>query len=426
MDERRNNRPEYWEYGVYETGRTKPPKNHGGLVAALLVVVIFLGGLVSALGVLNIRLFAQLHNQPENDDAVSFVSGNEEATQEDAQLSVAQAEPFEAIAAPEAAGEAYLHLNPSQDSVANIPQEGGLSLQDIYEKNIPSVVSISCALDSGASTGTGVILSEQGYIVTNCHVVENARSVTVLLTDGRTFQATLVGADAASDLAVLHIEADGLIPAEFGDSGVLRVGDSVAAIGDPLGTELRGSFTNGIVSAINRDVTTGGRTLTLIQTNAALNSGNSGGPLINCYGQVVGINTLKISAFSDESGVEGLGFAIPSTTVQEIVIQLITQGYVSGRPTLGISGEAVSVFYQRYYRLPAGLYITEIEAGSCSDEAGIQPGDILISLDDTRVTGQEDLNTLLYNYQAGDTVTVIIYRGGRQYSVSLILSESRG
>ena len=428
MDERSNNQYDPWGYGVYETGRTRPPKNRGGLVAVLLVIVIFLGGLVSALGVLNIRLFAQLKTMNKEDDAVSFVSETE--AEEDYSLAVAQADPYEAIAAAETTAPTacpeYFHLNPSQDSIENIPQEGGLSLQEIYEKNICSVVSVSCALHSGSSTGTGVILSEQGYIVTNYHVVEDARAITVLLTDERTFQATLVGADAVSDLAVLYIEAEGLIPAEFGDSGVLRVGDSVAAIGDPLGTELRGSFTNGIVSAINRDVTTGGRTLTLIQTNAALNSGNSGGPLINCYGQVVGINTLKIGAFSNEPNVEGLGFAIPSTTVQEIVLQLINQGYVSGRPTMGITGEGVSVFYQRYYRLPAGLYITEVEPDSCSALVGIQYGDILISVDDMRIGSMEDLNTVLYNHQVGDSVNAIIYRAGRQYSVTLTLTESRG
>jgi serine protease Do len=202
------------------------------------------------------------------------------------------------------------------------------------------------------------------------------------------------------------------------------VGDSVAAIGNPLGEELRGTLTNGIVSAINRDVTSNGRTLTLIQTNAALNSGNSGGPLLNCYGQVIGINTLKIGAFTDEAGVEGLGFAIPSTTVKEIVEQLIHQGYVSGRPTLGITGEGLSSFYQYYYQMPAGLYITALEPGSPAERCGIEPGDLLISIDDHRITDEESYKTALYNYAIGDTVTVIIYRSGKQYSVSLTLHES--
>lgn len=422
MDERRNNQYDPWDHGIYETGRTRPPKDHRGLVAVLLVIVIFLGGLVSALSVLNIRLFAQLENQNKQEVSLSFVSEEEEAV-------AAAQESYATIAATEAQiiqEETFFSLNPSPDSVDNIPQEGGLSLQEIYEKNIPSVVSITCTMSGTTGTGTGVIMSEGGYIVTNCHVVEGARVITVLLSDERHYQASLVGADAVSDLAVLHIEAENLIPAEFGDSGVLRVGDSVSAIGDPLGTELRGSFTNGIVSAINRDVTTGGRTLTLIQTNAALNSGNSGGPLINCYGQVVGINTLKIGAFTDEAGVEGLGFAIPSTTVKEIVEQLIRQGYVSGRPTIGITGEGVSGFYQHYYRLPAGLYITDVEYGSCADRVGIEYGDILISLDGIRIGSVDEMNAFLYNCQVGDEVTAIIYRGGRQYSVILTLTEAKG
>ena len=425
MDERRNHQYDPWEHGVYETGRTRPPKNHGGIIAVLLVIVIFLGGLVSALSVLNIKLFAELNTPDDDSDPVSFVS----ETEEEETLPAATESLMATIAATEKSStqeEIPFVLNPSPSSVENVPQEGGLSLQEIYEKNIDSVVSISCTLHSGSTTGTGVIMSQGGYIVTNCHVVEGAETITVLLTDERSFQATLVGADTISDLAVLHINAENLTPAEFGDSSVLRVGDSVAAIGDPLGTEFRGTMTNGIVSAINRDVTTGGRTLTLIQTNAALNSGNSGGPLINCYGQVVGINTLKIGAFTDDAGVEGLGFAIPSTTVKEIVEQLVNQGYVSGRPTLGITGESVSNFYQRYYRLPAGLYITEVEEGCGADEVGIQPGDILISIDGTQISSSDDLNTILYNHAVGDTVNVIIYRSGRQYTVDLILTESKG
>jgi len=205
---------------------------------------------------------------------------------------------------------------------------------------------------------------------------------------------------------------------------VLRVGDSVAAIGDPLGEELRGTLTNGIVSAINRDVTTGGRTLNLIQTNAALNSGNSGGPLINCYGQVIGINTMKIGAFTDIAGVEGLGFAIPSTTVKEIVDQLISQGYVSGRPAIGITGEAVSNFYQYYYRMPAGLYITEVEDGCEAHRKGVEPGDILMSIDENRITGMESLKSALMNYSVGDVVTLTLYRAGRQLTIYIALHES--
>ena len=425
MDENKNYQPDPWESGIYETGRTRPPKSHTGLIALLLVVVIFLSGLVSFMGLLNVRLFAQLNAQPEEkESSVSFVSETEEAP-DILEIQDPEAASLEPTAAP-SADPGTFQLNPSPESVPNVPQNVGLSLQDIYDKTIGSVVSISCTGSYGASTGTGVVLTSGGYVVTNAHVVQGAGSISVLLSDERSFPATLVGADTISDLAVLHIEAEGLIPAEFGDSSVLRVGDSVVAIGDPLGMELRGTMTNGIVSAINRDVTTGGRTLTLIQTNAALNSGNSGGPLINCFGQVIGINTMKMGDFASSSGVEGLGFAIPSTTVKEIADQLIEQGYVSGRPTLGLTGETVSAFYQFYYHLPNGMYISEIDPQSDAARKGLEAGDILISVDDTRISNMDELEALLSNYDVGDTVRIVIYRAGRQYSAQLTLHESKG
>ena len=419
MDDYRNHN-EPWDPSIYGTGRTKPPKNHGGIIAVLLVIVIFLGGLVSVLGILNVKLFAQLKEASnKKDDSLSFVSQSEENLLETSPAAL-QTDPSSQLDDPR------LELDPSPDSIPNVPQEGGLPLQQIYADNIDSVVSISCTLPGGTGTGTGVILSSEGYIVTNCHVVEGALTVSIDLTDGRSFPATLVGADAVSDLAVLHIQAEDLTAARFGDSGSLKVGDSVAAIGDPLGRSLRGTFTDGIVSAINRDVTVGGRTMTLIQTNAALNSGNSGGPLINCYGQVIGINTLKIGNFVDSAGVEGIGFAIPSSTVKVIVDQLISQGYVSGRPTLGIKGERVAGFYQRYYHMPSGIFITELDPDSDAAKKGIQTGDILISINGNYITSMDDMNSVLYTCEVDDTVEVIIYRAGKQYRVNLTLSEAKG
>lgn len=291
-------------------------------------------------------------------------------------------------------------------------------------KNINSVVSITCALENGISSGTGVVLSSNGYLVTNCHVVSGARAIEVRLTDDRVFPAALVGADAVSDLAVLYVEAEDLTPAEFGSSDAIRVGDAVAAIGDPLGVELRGTMTNGIVSAINRNLSTGGRTMTLIQTNAALNSGNSGGPLINCYGQVIGINTMKIGAFVDDAGVEGLGFAIPSTTVKEIVDQLIAQGYVSGRPGMGITGETVSGFYQRYFGLPAGVYITEVTPGGPGEKAGLAARDVLTKMNGRALTCAEDLTAALAGCQAGDTVSLEVWRDRQKLTLTLRLGQA--
>lgn len=407
--------PAPWDDGEYGTGRTQPPKSHSGVIAILLIAVIFLTGTITMLGFMNVRMFRELNQrEPEPDVPICF---NPEQSGE-APVSSGGLVQIDAVqtTAPTAPAVQFPPL--ATESV-------GLTLQEIYVKCIPSVVSITTQSRSGTGTGTGVILTEDGYIVTNHHVIENGERITVQLTDDRVCAARLVGTDPASDLAVLQISADGLTSAEFGNSDGLRVGDSVVAIGDPLGVEYRGTMTDGIVSAINRNVNVNGRSMNLIQTNAALNSGNSGGPLINSCGQVIGINTIKIGAFTDSAGVEGLGFAIPSTTVKDIVEQIISQGYVSGRPWLGITGESISLFYQRYYRLPAGLYISEVAPDSNAARTGLLEGDILISVDGTKVYSQTDLDTLLYNYSAGDTVTIIIYRGGYTMQAEIVLEEAR-
>ena len=397
----RNDFNEPWVAGVYETGRTKPPKRRGGCCAAVLIVFIFLFGLLSLLSVLGVRLFNRIQEavaEPEQYALHVSEIPTEEVTEPQATESQLQNEED----APQ------MELSTSPTGQDNYPDTECLPLQDIYEENIPSVVSIATQTRTGSASGTGVILTADGYIVTNAHVVENAASATVLLTDGRELDARLVGSDSISDLAVLHVEAADLIPAEFGDSGVLRVGDSVAAIGDPLGVGLRGTLTNGIVSAINRDVNVGGRTMTLIQTNAAINSGNSGGPLINCYGQVIGIITLKIGDNASSA----------------VVNQLMEQGYVSGRPGLGLTGVALSSFYQSYFHLPSGYYIEEVLEGSPAQQVGIQPGDVLVSVEDTQVSTGDDIAAALYGYEVGDDVDIVISRNGRYYQVELELIEA--
>lgn len=417
MDERKRNHTD-WDNSVYGTGPTEPPKSRGGLLALLLILIIFLCGIITVLGILNVKLFHKLQTQTDNDLPISFTTGETEPVQTDP---IAAAETL-----PAGDPSASLDLQQAPAGISNIPAEGGLPLQDIYAQNIDSVVSITCTLSGGISSGTGVIFSEAGYIVTNAHVIESAAAISVQLTDGRVLPADVVGSDEISDLAVLYIEADSLTPAQFGSSAGLRVGDTVVAIGDPLGVEFRGTYTDGIISAINRDVDVDGHTMTLIQTNAALNAGNSGGPLINCYGQVIGINTMKIGAFTNAAGVEGIGFAIPSSTVKEIVDQLIVQGYVSGRPTLGITGEALSIFYQHYYRLPAGLYITQVERTSDAYTKGIENGDILISIGENRITTMDEMKSAIYSCQVGDTVKAVIYHNGQQYELNLVLTEDKG
>lgn len=397
-----------WDDGVYGTGSTQPPKSHRALLALLLVIIIFLGGIATALSILNIRLFQELHRK---ENALTVAYAVQSQTEAEADPTLAETYPREKTTVD-------LQQTPDGDS-----REGEMSLQEIYETNIPAVVSISAATGSGSSTGTGVVLSANGYLVTNYHVIRQALAINVTLTDERELRATLVGEDPVSDLAVLRVDAEDLTPAQFGDSGGVRVGDSVVAIGDPLGVELRGTMTDGIVSAISRDVQVDGRVMNLIQTNAALNSGNSGGPLINRFGQVIGINTMKIGTLADSSGVEGLGFAIPSATVKEIVNQLLSQGYVSGRPWLGIEVESFSTFYQRFYRVPKGVYVTDVQAGSPAEAADLRIGDIILAADGSAVTDMDALNTQLYTHAPGDSMTFSVYRNGRQGEVTVTLEE---
>ena len=303
-------------------------------------------------------------------------------------------------------------------------EEGALCLQDIYSRVIDSVVSISSMTSSGTSSGTGIIMSPDGYVITNHHVISGALVISVLTNDNREFEAALVGSDEMSDLAVLKIDARGLQAAEFGDSSKLRVGDSVVAIGDPLGVQLRGTMTNGIISAINRDLTVGDRTMTLIQTNAALNNGNSGGPLINCYGQVIGINTVKMSSYYTASAtVEGLGFAIPISVAKPIIDELIENGYVAGRPAIGISGDSLPTYYRAYYRLPDGVYVTSVNDGSDAKAKGIREGDIVTAINGEAISSIDDLNTIKNQYAAGDEVTLTIYRSGAYYEVTVTLVD---
>ena len=314
-------------------------------------------------------------------------------------------------------------------SPAGIPtaasdEDGALSLQEISRRCIGSVVSIVTVTPSGKASGTGIIMSEDGYVITNHHVIESAQAVSVLTSDNQEYAASVVGSDETSDLAVLKVEAEGLQAAEFGDSSVLQVGDSVAAIGDPLGTALRGTMTDGIISAINRDLTVNDRTMSLIQTNAALNNGNSGGPLINCYGQVIGINTMKMSNFySLSTTVEGIGFAIPIDTAKPIIDELIEKGYVSGRPAIGIDGETLPATYRIYYRLPQGIYVTRVYRNSDAAAKGVSEGDIITAINGVSVTTMEQLNRVKNQFTAGQTITLTIYRGGVSSDVEIILMD---
>ena len=390
---------------TYQTGSTQPSKSNRGPISVLLVIIIILLGAVTLLGAMNIKLFRQL-NAETLDISLNSTTAPTEAQRP--------------IITPTTGEDDTVQVATSPTAVANSPKEGGLSLQEIY---LQTIVSISCQLPGGSSTGTGVVLTEDGYIVTNCHVVEGAYRIQILFQDDRVLDASLIGADSVSDLAVLQVEAENLAFAQLGDSATLQVGDAVVAIGDPLGTELRGTMTDGIISAINRDVNVDGRVMSLIQTNAALNSGNSGGPLINCYGQVIGINTMKLSSYRAQASVEGLGFAIPISSVKPIVDELIEKGYVSGRPAIGISGEQLPGAVRAYYRLPDGVYITYVSPVSDAYAKGIAPGDIVTAINGESVSDVDDLNAVKNQFAAGDTVILTVFTRGQYFDVEITLVD---
>lgn len=306
-----------------------------------------------------------------------------------------------------------------------------MTIPDIVDKVSPSVVGISCMTSSGTVTGTGIIMSTDGYIITNAHVVDGATTISVVLpssysdessesSDDETITAELVGKDSQTDLAVVKIDKTGLTAAEFGTSSEIRVGEVSIVIGNPLGFDLANSVTAGIISATDRTLTIEDRTMNLIQTDASINSGNSGGPLINAYGQVIGITSAKVSSTYGE----GLGFAIPIDEATPIIDDLIQYGYVTGRPTLGISGENVTDVYSQYYDVPKGFFVRSVESGSAAEEAGIQVNDIVIGIEGNLIESIEEFNEIKEKYKAGDKITVSVYRDGEIIDKDVTLGEA--
>ena len=291
-----------------------------------------------------------------------------------------------------------------------------LSPQAVYEKVSPSVVGVRATLTSGTALGTGVIMSPDGYIITNAHVVEGSSRVDVVFSDDVRRKALLVGMDEDMDLAVLKVEARDLPVAEFGDSTALRVGDTAYAIGNPLGEELRGTMTDGIISAIDRTVTVDGKDMTLVQTTAALNSGNSGGALVNAGGQVVGITNMKMMSYWDT--IEGLGFAIPTASAKPVVDQIIDKGYYPGRPALGVTVRNQTA----YEGQPAGAYVENVERKSDAYAQGIRSGNVIVRANGVLVSTIDDLEKAKEGLQVGDTMTLEVWtgRGTRMVEVKLM------
>ncbi len=335
--------------------------------------------------------------------------------------------------------------------------DDAMKIPDIVKKVSPSVVGISCITNSGTVTGTGIIMSEDGYIITNAHVVDGANAISAVLPseysdsdssssksdsssdsseskrdisnafkdsdsdNENSIQAKLIGKDTQTDIAVIKIEKKGLTAVEFGKSADVQVGEASIVIGNPLGLDLANSVTAGIISATDRTLTIDDRTMNLIQTDAAINSGNSGGPLINAYGQVIGITSAKVASTYGEA----LGFAIPIDEALPIVKDLMENGYVKNRPTLGISGMNISNIYSEYYDVPKGFIVKSVTAGSAAEKAGIKKNDIIVGIEGKLIESIEEFNSIKEKYKAGDTITVSLYRNNKITDIKVTLDEMK-
>ncbi|MCD7823194.1 MAG: trypsin-like peptidase domain-containing protein [Oscillospiraceae bacterium] len=414
------NRSEY----VYNAPTPKKKGNGGkiaiGIIVGILAVFVVSVTSISAFIALSDTAFGTIRDDDskQSDNSVTTTPGIseqedevtlDEGEDEDSVDTVATDDGSEAVASTKE----YPTLNQL------LTAEGDYTLTEIYEKVSPSVVGVSSTTDSGSATGTGIIMTEDGYILTCAHVVEDATSIAIVDADMNQYEATLIGEDSQSDIAVLKIDADGLTAVELGTSGDLKVGEVAIVIGNPLGYDLYGSMSVGIVSGLNRTLNINGTEMTLIQTDASVNSGNSGGPMVNAYGQVIGVISAKVSS----SYGEGLGFAIPIDDAMPIINDLIQYGYVTGRPSIGITGEDITVYVAFYYGIPQGVMVRYVEPDSGADLAGVQPYDIIVGVNDESITTMDELTNIKNNYSVGDTITLNIYRNGTYIDLEVELME---
>lgn len=415
----------------------KPKKKHTGLkVAAFVLAMVLVSG--GSIGVYEgIR-------SSNADNSSSIVASNDSSAAESSTGDSSSSKKSDS----------------SQSWIQLASTNGSMSVADIVKKVTPSVVGVQSTFSSSnggnnntmngyggffgygsqgnngsqgmTGVGTGIIMSKDGYIVTNAHVIYDdehgygeASSVQIQMSDEETtYDARIVAYDKEADIAVLKIDADNLTAAEFGDSSSCEVGETVVAIGNPLGLQFQNTVTCGIISALDRKVTINDNTMTLIQTDTAINNGNSGGPLINSSGQVIGINSAKMSStYSGEATVEGIGFAIPMSEAKSIVDDLINYGYVTGRPQLGISCQDVTEAVSQAYNIPVGAYIFSVTAGGAADQAGLQPGDVITGIQDQTISTTEELNAVKNQYKAGDTITLTYVRAGETKKVDVTLAE---
>lgn len=423
MDELTNYEEQPWENPA-ESYYTDPPapkikKNRTGLkVAALSLCVSLIGGTLGAGGVM-------LLTRPWEQD-----------TTEPSQLVQEQEEEKEEEEESQSSDDDHTTLLEGERGntvidISKIDTDKLLTAAEVYAANVNSTVGITTSITTqnfwgqqttSAASGSGFIISDDGYILTNFHVIENANQIMVSDYAGNSYQGKVVGYDEQNDIAVLKVDVQGLSPVILGDSDNLNVGDSVVAIGNPLG-ELTFSLTTGVISAKDRDVTfSDGNTMTLLQTDCAINSGNSGGALFNLYGEVIGVTNAKYSSSSSsEASIDNIGFAIPLDSIRELVENIIEKGYVS-KPYLGVSVSDVSENYQ-IYGLPAGAAIQSVEADSPAQKGGLKQGDIVTKAGEKEITCANDLINAVSDTQPGDSLELTIYRRGQTLSITITIGE---
>lgn len=390
----------YNEYIKNKKTDKKPKRYVAALLAAALLNVAILGG-----------AFALGHSFGSKDNSIT----NKETLSQS--LKTNDSSPVSSSSAGSTTNTAS---TTGDKTTTEIAKEVGPAVVGIKSK-IQGQISLFGGYTQSESQGSGIIISEDGYIVTNNHVVDGASEVTVLLNTGSEYTATVIGTDDETDLAVIKIQPnEDLTVAVLGDSTKVEVGETAIAIGNPMGVEFFGSVTQGIVSAVNRTVEVDTRTMNLIQTDAAINSGNSGGALINSKGEVIGINTVKVST----TGVEGMGFAIPISEAKPIISDLLDYGYVKGRPIIGVSTRDVSSYMAQQYGWPQGAQIMSVTTDNAKN-AGLQQGDIITSVDGTKVSSGSDLTEYKDTKSPGDTIELEVYKyaTGKTEKIQVVLSE---
>lgn len=415
------NTPGQSEY-IYNNYDQTPRKRRNGGKTALAVIAALLAVFVVSVTSISIYEFVTTGGLPASDPNVSDSDGDDNmiVTPGQGLTDLEKNEDDSNTESEDKAAEQSSTVNKDFPTLEQLAApEDAMSLPDIYDKVAPSVVGVSCTLRNGSATGTGIIISEDGYIITNAHVVEDAVSVMIVDSEMNEYSAEIIGSDAQTDIAVLKIDETGLTPCEFGSSSNIRIGELTVVIGNPLGFELYGSMSSGIISGLNRSITIGEKKMTLIQTTASITNGNSGGPLINAYGQVIGITSAKVASIYGEN----LGFAIPIDNAIPIINDLMKYGYVTGRPMIGISGEDITSIMSMFYRIPEGVYVRFITPDSGAELAGIKAGDIIIGADGETVTTMDDLNEIKNRFSAGDTITLTVYRDGESMDIDVVMTE---